>query len=149
MSELKSRLNEVERTVVIDDTVRLIDAEVASKGGFSGAALKGGYKVVKKLKGGTMIEFAVDKLLDDFSDALSPLYEDYVEAEEGNFESYLRGRETEAADALLAITDDKARRAKSKVIVKTYDKLRGSAESHVIDALPGVGRLIDTHAPRD
>lgn len=147
MSELRSRLNEVDRNVVIDDTVRLIDAEVASKSGFSGAALKGGYKVVKKLKGGTMIEFAVDKLLDDFSDALSPLYEEWSKDGGGSFENYLSTREKEAADALLAITDDKARRAKSKVIVKTYNKLRGSAESHVVDALPGVGRLIDTHAP--
>ena len=150
MDKLQQRLNEVERTVVIDDTVRLIDDEVRRKSGMTGLALKGGYKVVKKLRGGRMIEDAVDHLLDDFTAALAPMYEAYVESDdEASFEQYLSRHRDEAADALLGITDEKAKQAENRLLIKTYEKLRGQAKKHVIEALPGVGRLIDKHAPAE
>lgn len=150
MADLKRRLDEVDRASVITDTVKLIDEEVARKSGVTGLALKGGYKVVKKLRGGRMIEEAVDHLLDDFSTALSPLYADYCASPDtASFEQHLSQNADEAADALLGITDAKLERAENKVIIKTYEKLRGQAEKHVVEALPGVGRLIDHHAPRE
>jgi DNA-binding Lrp family transcriptional regulator len=149
MSELLSRLQKIERKTVIKDCVTLIDHEVASKGGLSGAALKAGYSVVKKLKDGRMIDIAVDKLLNEFADAMSPVYEEFLaDKTASKFESYIGNHAKRASDALLGITDAKAARAESKVIKSTYEKLRSSAEKHVIDALPGVGRLIDTHAPK-
>ena len=149
MSELRTRLEEIERKTVIKDCVHLIDDEVASKGGLSGVALKGGYAVVKKLKDGRMIEIAVDKLLDEFADAMSPVYETFLADDSAKkFEKYVGRHASTASNALLGITDAKAARAESKVIKSTYDKLRGSAEKHVTDALPGVGRLIDKHAPK-
>ncbi len=149
MSYLKERLAEADRSAVIADTVKLIDDEVASKGGLSGVALKGGYKVVKKLKNGRMIEKAVDMLLDEFTEALAPLHDDYREQDAVNsFSRYLQSNDRKASDALLAITDKKAKRAESKVIASTYQKLRGQAEKHVKDALPGVGRLIERHVPQ-
>lgn len=148
MASLKETLAETDREVVIRDTVTLIDNEVGRKSGMTGLALKGGYKVVKRLRGGRMIEDAVDYLLDDFTDALDPIYQDYVEDESATtFENHLADRSDEAADALLAITDGKAERAENKVLLKTYEKLRGQAKKHVVEALPGVGRLIDQHAP--
>lgn len=150
MSALKERLEAADRQVVIRDTVSLIDDEVASKSGLSGMAIKGGYKVVKKLRGGRMIHDAVDHLLDDFTDALAPLYDDFLEADSTTtFERYLKGHSDAACDALLGITDAKIKRAENRVIIKTYNKLRGQAEKHVVDALPGVGRLIDQHAPKE
>jgi hypothetical protein len=149
MSELRTRLEKIDRNVVINDTVSLIDSEVASKGGLSGVALKGGYAVVKKLKDGRMIQIAVDKLLDEFADALSPVYEEYLgDDSSSRFESYLTRHAKRASDALLGITDAKARRAENKIIQSTYEKLRGQAEKHVVDALPGVGRMIEKHAPK-
>lgn len=150
MGELKSRLEQVDRDIVIDDTVKLIDEEVKSKSGLSGMALKGGYKVVKRLKGGRMIELAVDGLLDEFSEALDPLYEDFLEQDKyDTFEDYIGKYDDEATQALLGITDSRAEDADNKVLKKTYQKLRGQAEKHVGQALPGVGRLIDEHAPRE
>ena len=49
---------------------------------------------------------------------------------------------------LLGITDEKIKGAENRVIIKTYEKLRGQAKKHVEEALPGVGRLIDSHAPK-
>lgn len=148
MASLKETLAETDRQIVIRDTVTLIDAEVSRKSGMTGLALKGGYKVVKRLRRGQMIEDAVDYLLDDFTDALDPMYQEYVEDDDTTtFENYLADRSDEASDALLAITDGKAKRAENKVLLKTYKKLRGQAKKHVVEALPGVGRLIDEHAP--
>ena len=149
MTTLTQRLDTVDRQIVIDDTATLIDNEVANKSGLSGMAIKGGYKVVKKLKP-NMIEQAIDNLLDDFSQALDPLYQDYV-ADDGatTFEAYLADHDKQAANDLLGITDRRAEKTDHKVLKKTYGRLRGQAEKHVREALPGVGRLIDRHAPKE
>ena len=149
MTTLTERLDTVDRQIVINDTATLIDQEVANKSGLSGMAIKGGYKVVKKLKP-NMIEEAIDGLLDDFSKALDPLYQDFI-ADDGasSFETYLAGHDKQAANDLLGITDRKAENTDHKVLKKTYGKLRGQAEKHVRQALPGVGRLIDRHAPKE
>lgn len=149
MTELKTRLDKADRAEVVDDIVALINSEVKSKSGLSGAALKTGYSVVKRLKGGRMIHNAADQLLDPFAEALGPLYDEYLEDEGSqSFEAYLAPRGDEASQALLGITDSMVERAEKKVIIKTYHKLRGQAEKHVREAIPGVGRLIDTYAPK-
>ncbi len=148
MTTLTERLEEVDRQVVIDDTARLIDSEVQSKSGLSGMALKGGYAAVKRLKP-NMINEAIDNLLDDFTQALDPLYQEFLE-DDGvdDFESYLDAHDAQAADDLLGITDRRAEKSDQKTLKKAYSKLRGQAETHVREALPGVGQLIDKHAPK-
>ena len=92
MADLTERLAESDRSAVIRDSVRLIDEEVARKSGITGLALKGGYKVVKKLKSGRMIEKAVDHLLDDFTGALDSMYQEYCEDDASTFERYVESR---------------------------------------------------------
>ena len=146
---LEERLAQVDRSIVVRDTVAMIDREVGSKSGLSGMALKTGYKVIKKLKNGRMVENAVDDLLDDFTRVLDPIYTRFLAQDEiATFERYLREHDAEAANAMLAITDAKAERADNKVLRSTYGKLRPTAEKHVRDTLPGVGRVIDRHAPK-
>ena len=150
MSYLESQLKQKDRKVIIADTVQLIDSEVASKSGLSGKLLLAGYKAVKALKNGRMIDKAVDMLLDDFTSALAPLHDDFREDEAtraSGFGAYLTSHKERATDALLKITDDRAEKAEQKLIRSTYKKLRGQAEKHVHAALPGVGRLIDKHVP--
>lgn len=150
MGELQSRLHAAKREDVVDDVVALIDAEVQSKSGLSGVALKGGYSVVKRLKGGRMIHRAADGLLDPFAEALDPLYSRFlVDPDVSTFAAYLEPRRDEATQALLGITDARVQEADKKVVIKTYGKLRGQAEKHVNEAIPGVGRLIDKYAPKD
>lgn len=148
MPTLTEKLAQVDRQKVIKDAARLIEEEVASKSGLSGMAIKGGYKVVKKIKP-AMIEESIDHLLDSFTGALDPLYQDYVEnAALSTFEAYIQKHDDRAANDLLSITDAKAERSDNKILKSTYGKLRGQAEKHVKDALPGVGRLIDRYAPK-
>ena len=140
---LKEVLAAADRTKLVDDVVRLIDEEVSRKGGVTGLALKGGYAVVKKLKGGRMIHLAANNLLDDFTDAIDKIYEKFLgEGGTGGFTAFLARHEGEATQALLGITDARAKNSDHGVLRKTYEKLRPQAEKHVKEALPGVGRLV-------
>ncbi len=146
MGLLTQRMKEVERKVLVADTAKLIDEEMADKSGLTSLPLKGGYKIVKAIKPG-FIEESVDHLLDEFSEALSPLYEDYVAQQDITlFETYIQAHSTRAANDLLSITDKRAERSDNRVLKSTYQKLRGQAEKHVREALPALGRLIDQHA---
>lgn len=135
---------------VIDGCLQLIESEVASKSGLSGAAVKAGYKVVKTLKPG-MIQDAVTKLLPEFADALQPMYEKSGASEAGDgsgklFSDYLVGHQDQAADALLSVTDRKAGNANNKTLQKTYQRLRGGAKAHVTAAVPGLARTLGRFA---
>lgn len=134
---------------VIEGCMQLIESEVASKSGLSGAAVKAGYKVVKTLKPG-MIQEVVTKLLPEFATALQPMYEKSGAsgaADSGKiFSAYLVGHQDEAADALLGVTDRKAAKAQNKTLQKTYERLRGGAKTHVTAAIPGLSRTLGRYA---
>lgn len=133
------------RRRVIDDAVRLVDDEVRSKGGLTGLALKAGYATFKAVKPGIM-PVAVDKLLDEFSAAMDPFYQDWLAAgAKGSIGKVMLPRRAEVAEALLAITDERARGFESGIVKKTYKKLRPTALRHTEEAVPGVCRLIDRY----
>ncbi|MEZ4270328.1 MAG: hypothetical protein R3C68_02465 [Myxococcota bacterium] len=86
MATLKDKLLGSSRPAVLQDCEALIEAEVASKAGLSGLAVKGAYAIVRKIKPG-MIREAVDRLIDSFVDRLEPLYADFEAADQTNFET--------------------------------------------------------------
>ncbi len=145
---LKSRLldDASKRPAILNDCVKLIDDEVRSKGGISGVAIKGGYKIVGKIKPGIFRE-AMDSLLDSFVDKLEPFWADHTKADgtEKDFPAFLSKRSDPVADALLSITDARAARANNKTIKKAYEKLRPKGKEHVRDAVPGVARTLSRH----
>jgi len=145
MKPMKEALAAADRQTLIADVVKLIDSEVKSKSGLSGLALKSGYKVIKKLKNGRMISSAVNNLLDEFTNAIAPLHDEFRDSSETSFANFLNSNSARATDALLSITDERARIADHKVLRSTYNKLRGQAVKHVKDALPGLGHLIDSY----
>ena len=61
------------RRAIVEDAVRLLDAEVAGKRGFSGKAVKLAFRAVKGVSPG-MIPMSIDALLDDFCDAVDPFW---------------------------------------------------------------------------
>lgn len=135
---------------VLDASMQLVEQEVASKRGLSGAAVKAGFAVVKAVKPG-FIKDAVSSLLPEFAQALQPMYEQSGAPEAGadsgkRFETYLLDHQTEAADALLSVTDARAERAKNKTVKKTYDKMRGGAKTHVQAAIPNLARTLGRFA---
>jgi len=146
MPNLQEILNaDGKKSVVVDDCVTLIDEEVKDKGGISGLALKAGYGAVKGIKPG-FVRNVVNDLLPEFASALDPFYQEAVEKKKKPSEHFV-ANSSRVADALLAITDAKAARAKSAVVKGTYEKLRGSAKKNVEAALPRLGKLVEKHAP--
>lgn len=147
MQTLSDILNaDGKRPQVIADVITLIDQEVANKKGVTGFAIKQSYKAVSKLGGG-VIRKAVDKMLDRFVTALDPFYQTFISGSQAAaFADFLNGQDNAVANALLGVTDSVRNGVDNKVLGKTYDSLRGSALKHVIDAVPGVGRLIQKHA---
>jgi hypothetical protein len=132
------------RPIIISDCCTLIDEEVDSKGGISGFAIKGGYKLVKGFKPGFIPE-VVESLLPDFCTAVQPIVDDAQKQGRpvGQFFSANRDR---VAEALLAITDERARRTRHGAVKSMYEKLRGLAKKNVEEAVPRVGALIQKHA---
>lgn len=131
------------RRRVVDDGVEVIEAEVASKGGFTGMALKAAYATVKAVRPG-FVGSALNHLLDDFAKTVDPIW---TECQQGGGDPLPRftGRAAAVADALLSITDKRARGASGPVRA-TYDRLRPEAKKHVEAAIPRVGGLLKRHA---
>ena len=133
---------ESKKSAVVDDCCKLIDEEVADKGGISGLAIKAGYGTVKGIKPG-FVEKAVEDLLPDFAKALEPIYDD-AKAQNKVVSDFFTSNTSRVADALLSITDAKASRAKG-VAKSAYDKLRSSAKKNVEQAVPRRGKLIEKY----
>lgn len=140
-------LEKATRPVVIADLGALVDAEVAAKGGISGAVLKTGYAAVKKVRPG-FVAHAISSLLPGFVTALEPLWAEHRSAGGGDFGAFLAARPDHCADTLLSVTDARARATGRESLKKGYDKLRPNAKKHVVAALPRLGRVIDKHAAR-
>ncbi len=133
------------RRRVVDDAAQLVEDEVRSKRGISGLAIKAGFKAFKKVKPGAL-HMAVNNLLDAFADAVDPFYQQHVESGKGgSVAQTFVPRRREVAEALLTITDARAKRFESGLIKKTYYKLRPVGVRNTEDAVPGICRLIDRY----
>lgn len=135
------------RPAVLRDAVQMIEEEVAAKQGISGLALKGAFKVVRAARS-DFVPNAMERLLPDFAARLEPLYgERQQQSPTVSMEIFLRERATSVATALLGITDERARRTSSGGVRAAYEKLRPTAQRHVEDAAPRIGKLLDRHLP--
>lgn len=146
MKDLKTLASEApKRAALVTDCSDLINAEVKSKGGLGGMAVKAAFAVVKAFKP-RIIEDSVEGLLDDFVAELQPFYQQFQEAgSPGTLEQWLPGRGSEIAERLLTITDRRAEASSKDTLKKAYFKLRPKGKEHVITAVPGIGRVLDKH----
>ena len=55
-------------------------------------------------------------------------------------------RGDEVAQAMLAVTDERAHGSGRPAIVKAYNTVRGGAARHIKDAPPGLGGIVQEHA---
>lgn len=147
MSSLKEQLGTGEkREGIIEDAIKVLDQEVADKGGLTGMAIKGGYKVVQGVRPG-FVRDVVTALLDDFLDALDPLYQE-AKQKGRPAGAFLLENKSRVAEALLGVTDRKAQRADSGMLKKAYEKLRPLAKGQVEAAAPRLAQLLEKHAEK-
>lgn len=140
---LKERLaTEPVRSRVVSDCVDLVDQQVQSKSGLSGVAIKGAYGTIKRIKKG-FVPDVIDALLDDWLDKLQPYHDTWSAGGGGTLTEFLVARSDEVAEDLLSVTDQRAQSSSHKTAKKAYEKMRGSAKSNVIEAIPALGRLVE------
>ena len=145
MSSLREQMGTGDkRNAVIADACQVLDAEVADKGGLSGIAIKGAYKIVQGVRPG-FVKDTVNNLLDDFLDAVDPVYQEAA-SKKVSAGAYLQQNSGRVAQALLAVTDARAAKVDNAMIKKTYEKLRGMAEKQVEGAAPRLATLLEKHA---
>lgn len=133
------------RPAVVASAVELVESEVKSKGGISGVAIKTGFKAVNAVKP-TLVRDAVDNLLDRFVAQLEPFFADWeAKGRPGTFEGHLTGQKKAVANALLGVTDARAKTIEAGAVKKTYEKLRPMGEKNVEAAVPGLGRTIQKY----
>ena len=116
---------------VVADCLTLIDEEVSSKSGVSGAAVKLAYKTAKTFAKGYLRE-TVESLLPEFVAALEPFWADFTASG--------------ASGSLLAVTDARAQMCSKAVILKAYGTVRGGAAKHILAALPNLGAMVEKYA---
>jgi hypothetical protein len=131
------------RRRVIEDAAQVVEAEVAGKGGLTGMAIKTGFAVVKKAKP-DFVPGSMNMLMDEFAGKIDPFWEK-CQAESADARGYFTRNGSPIADALLSITDQKARNVAGPIRA-VYDKLRPEAKKHVVDAMPRLGDLVKKHA---
>ena len=132
------------RGQVVTDLQTLIEQEVAGKSGLTGGIIKTGYAAVKKVKPG-IIGHAIDRMLDDFVDALEPHWAAYQAQPASNFGAFLSSRPEEVSQALLAVSDRRVERSNGAV-TSVYARLRPKGQDNVIEALPRLGDVVERHA---
>ena len=144
MPRLQETLNDpAKRKGLIADCCTMIDEEVAAKGGISGLAVKAGYKVVKGVKPG-FVPDTVEHLMDDIAKNLQPIVDD-AEAKGSSVSAFFKADPGRVADALLSITDERAKKSKHSTIKGAYERLRSTAKRNVEEAVPRVGALIEKY----
>jgi hypothetical protein len=129
---------------VVEDCVALIDAEVKDKGGISGAVIKAAYRAVQGVKPG-FVKNVVTDLLPEFALALDPIYQE-AKTKGKPVADFFASDSPRVAEALLAITDQKAQKSKNGLVKGTYEKLRSSAKKNVEAAVPRLGKMVELHA---
>jgi hypothetical protein len=130
---------------VVADCLKLIEQEVSSKSGVSGTAVKLAYKTANALASGYLRD-TVESLLPDFVTELEPFWADFVASGAAGFGDYLVKRGDEVSEALLSVTDAKAKVSQRPTIIKAYGAVRGGAAKHIVAALPNLGALVQRYA---
>jgi hypothetical protein len=130
------------QSMVVDDCCLMIDGQLASKSGFSGIALKAAFAALKGIKPG-YIPHVVEMLLPECFDALDPIWSEGLQ--KGDPVTHLSVSRSQAAEALLSITDERVKVSQRAIVRGTYEKLRKSAKEHVEEAVPDLAKVIDRY----
>lgn len=144
MSLQLALLKEPNRALLVADCEALVRSEVANKSGLSGIAVKGAFGVVNRIRP-TLVNEAVNVLLNDFVLELEPFFSQYQQSSQGDFSQYLNERSTTVALALLQAADHRVEQADNAGIQKAYRKLRPVGQKHVESAVPGIAAILEKY----
>jgi hypothetical protein len=130
---------------VVDDCNTLIEQEVSDKSGISGTAVKLAYKAVNAFMPGH-VRNMIETLLPDMVANLEPFWADFNASGGSSLGDYLAKRGDEVSQALLEVTDARARNSDRPTVVRAYNSVRDNGGKHIQIALPRVGDLVMKYA---
>jgi len=131
------------RRALVQDLVAVVEEEVSSKKGLGGIALKAAFGLVTGVRPGFLKE-AVNTLLDGSVDGLEPILAG-GQARGLGPGAALKADPGQTASALLRVVDQRASRASNQTLRKAYDRLRGSAQKQVEEAVPRLADTLERH----
>ncbi|WP_017651691.1 DUF6918 family protein [Fortiea contorta] len=134
--------NPEKKAAVIDDCCQMIEAQLASKSGLSGIALRTAFAALKGIKPG-YIAYVVEQILPQSLTAIDPIWNEGVQT--GDPSGYLAANRSRTADALLSVTDARVVNSQRQIVKGTYEKLRSSAKQYVEDAVPDLAKVVDKY----
>lgn len=134
--------DETVRESIAADCAKLIDKQVAAKGGLSGMAMKTAYSVIKGVGAG-YIPGAISRLLPETCTALEPMWQEGTDA--GDPVKYLSEHRDRTADSILSVTDARIQGSNNGVVSATYKKLRKSVKNDVEAAVPDLAQIISNY----
>jgi hypothetical protein len=141
--ELCDSLNDKQtKTSIVADCVKLIDEQVAAKGGLSGMGLKAAYGAVKGIKPG-YVQIAITRLLPETFAAIEPIWKEGLQT--GNPVEHLIQNRSRTADMILGITDARIQKSSNSIIRSSYKQFRKSVKGDVENAVPGLAKIIGNH----
>ena len=145
MPSLAERLLvEDRRDSLITSCVALVEQQVNSQPAVKRVAMKAGIAVLNAIKPNALY-LVVSDLLQEFTYALDPLYQQFHHDSGRDFSHFLQHHPDEAVSALIDVTDQRAEKLGSSAVRKMYGRLRPSAEAEVRAALPGLSHIIAEH----
>jgi hypothetical protein len=130
---------------IVADVRALIDQHVSATSGVSGLALKAALKTVTTVAP-DYYESRIEKLAPALLTQLQPFWSDFQSGGGTSFGEYLASRGSDVANAVLSVTDERARVSNRTVITSVYNTVRGHAAEHIETALPAVGALVERYA---
>lgn len=130
---------------VVADCETMIAEQVKGLSGVSGAAVKLAYKAVNTFAA-NHVHYMLRALLPRMADQLQPYWAEFGAGGGGEFGGYLAERGDEVSEALLVVTDERAKGSQHPVIVKAYNTVRGGAGKHIKEALPRLGAIVQKYA---
>jgi hypothetical protein len=126
----------------VADAAVMLDQEVADKGGITGLGIKAAFGVVKAVKPGIIPE-VLEHLLPMWAEKLDPLLAQKPAGT--SVSAFLLQRQSDVVNALLSVTDDRAKKATNQTLVSAYNKLRPTGEKHVSAGVPRLSKLVEKH----
>jgi len=125
---------------LVSDCAKLMDEQVATKGGITGMAVKAAYSAVKGISPGYVTE-ATGRILPEVLSALDPIWTEGTAV--GNPVDYLAQNGARTADLILGITDARVEKTNRTVVRGSYKKLRESVKKDLEAAVPRLAEIID------
>ncbi|MFT7519150.1 MAG: hypothetical protein ACI9MC_001290 [Kiritimatiellia bacterium] len=134
--------DDVKRRQVAKDGAVIVNEEVSAKRGLRAAALKAGFKTIKKIKP-SIIEDSLFMLLPHFAPEIDPWWDNAVAS--GDTREFFRTNSGKIADSLLGVTDRRAQRAKNRVMIRVYKGLRGQALKYTTESVHRLPDLVEKY----